>query len=63
MLEGKNYREVKNTPFVTPFIKCNTEHEKTAAVTRVHTQYSEITAVVTGDMKHLTWSKEELSGL
>lgn len=63
-VEEKDHQSLKKLfPFLATFIHWSTEYKSTALITRVHSCYSEIVAVVMGDMRQRAWRMKELDGL
>lgn len=64
MLEGKDYKASDRViRFVARFTDSCIEHEMTAPMMRVPTQYADLSANVTKEMGQWAWSVEELSSI
>lgn len=64
MVERRYYGVLNRVlPSVAAFINWSTEYERTAPMTRVHVQYTEIVADVTGDVRRRACSEEDPSSL
>lgn len=59
-----NYRSLgKALPFLAAFINRSTEYQKTSAIARAHTRYTDTFASVTEDVGQQIWVENYLSKL